>query len=208
MRNDQIDRISNKLRAMSVAGGCTETEAGVAASLLVKLLAEATASPVADDPWLTVEDLAQWLGLSQPTIFKNVASGWLPPPAYPAPKAPRWRLSWIIDALEAKRALPRNAMAERRQAKLARLRSKDSAIPEHKRWDAVSADAPSMPAQRQQDGPALHVQRRRRNARVRACAGGEASQSDKGAPAVLETPVSTPHHVKKERRTSRAVVVA
>jgi hypothetical protein len=206
MRNDQIDRISNKLRAISVTSGCTETEARVAASLLAKLLADATASPVADDPWLTVEGLAEWLGLSQPTIFKNVASGWLPPPAYPAPKAPRWRLSWIIDSLEAKRALPRNAMAERRQAKLARLRSKESAVAEHKRRDGVSPDAPSMPAQRRQDGPALHVQRRRR--RMRAC-GGEASRSDKGAPTVLETPVSTtPDHVKEERRTSRAVVVA
>ena len=47
-----------------------------------------------------------------------------------------------------------------------------------------------------------------RNARMRACVAGEASQSDKGASTIIETPVSIPHHVKKERKTSRAVVVA
>lgn len=130
MRNDRIDRIKNKLRAMTLANGCTEDETRAATTILAKLTAELTASPVADDPWLTVEELAEWLGLSQPTVFKNVASGWLPPPTYPAPKAPRWRLSWIVAALEAKRALPRNAMAGRRQAKLARLRSKESTASE------------------------------------------------------------------------------
>jgi hypothetical protein len=127
MRNDRIERINNKLQAMTVANGCTEAEAKVAAILLAKLLAEVATSPIADDPWLTVDDLAEWLGLSPPTVFKNVASGWLPPPAYPAPKAPRWRLSWIVEALETKRALPREAMADRRKAKLERLRDKEPA---------------------------------------------------------------------------------
>ena len=131
MRND---RIIDKLKAVTVANGCTEAEADTALNLLTKLmekLAECGSGIVplilAADPLLNVEQVSDLLGLSIPTIFKNVATGWLPRPTYPAPKAPRWRLSWIIEALEAKRALPREAMADRRKAKLERLRAKEGA---------------------------------------------------------------------------------
>jgi predicted DNA-binding transcriptional regulator AlpA len=84
--------------------------------------------PVAtNDPLLTAPQVAEMFGVAVATIWKNVATGWLPPPCYVAPKAPRWRLSWLTAAVEAKRALPRDAMAERRARKLARTQGKAAA---------------------------------------------------------------------------------
>ncbi len=141
------DRIAAKLEAMTVANGCTEAEAEVATRMLIKWLDKHGSSialalakwldksgsniALAADPWLTVEQLSKLLDLAVPTIFKNVATGWLPMPTYVAPKAPRWRLSWIIEALDTKRALPREAAAERRKAKLGRLRTEARAKAEH-----------------------------------------------------------------------------
>jgi predicted DNA-binding transcriptional regulator AlpA len=72
------------------------------------------------DPALTAKEGAAVAGTSIPTWWRGVATGLLPPPFYPAPRAPRWRLSEVLAALEATRALPRDAMAARRAAKLAK----------------------------------------------------------------------------------------
>jgi predicted DNA-binding transcriptional regulator AlpA len=71
------------------------------------------------DPFLTAPEAAEAVGLSIAAFWRGVASGRLPSPVYPAPKAPRWRRSELLTALEATRALPREAMAQRRAAKLA-----------------------------------------------------------------------------------------
>lgn len=72
------------------------------------------------DPLLPAELSAAEVGLSLPAFWRAVASGRLPAPLYPAPKAPRWRRSELNAALDATRALPRDAMAARRAAKLAK----------------------------------------------------------------------------------------
>lgn len=59
-------------------------------------------------------------GLSLAAFWRSVASGRLPDPVYPAPRAPRWYLAEIYSALETTRQTPREAMAARRAAKLAR----------------------------------------------------------------------------------------
>lgn len=71
------------------------------------------------DPALTAPEGADLVGLSIAAFWRGVASGRLPAPVYPAPKAPRWRRSELLAALEVTRALPREAMAARRAAKLA-----------------------------------------------------------------------------------------
>lgn len=72
------------------------------------------------DPALTVEEVAAEGGCSVPSVWRAVASERLPPPFYPAPRAPRWRRSEVLAAFEATRALPRDAMMARRAAKLAK----------------------------------------------------------------------------------------
>lgn len=62
---------------------------------------------------------AQAAGLSIPGFWKAVAEGRLPAPVYPLPRAPRWYVSEFRTALAATRALPAEAKAERRAAKLA-----------------------------------------------------------------------------------------
>jgi predicted DNA-binding transcriptional regulator AlpA len=78
----------------------------------------------ADDPFMDVRETAAFLGLSIPSVWRNVADLRLPQPAYPAPKAPRWRRSWLLKALEESRQLPRDAMAARRQRSVERRRAK------------------------------------------------------------------------------------
>lgn len=73
---------------------------------------------VSNDPLLTADESAKEVGLSLPAFWRAVASHRLPSPYYPAPRAPRWRASELRAALEATRALPREAMATRRAAKL------------------------------------------------------------------------------------------
>jgi predicted DNA-binding transcriptional regulator AlpA len=72
-----------------------------------------------DDPLLSAHEAAETVALSLAGFWRGVASGRLPAPVYPAPRAPRWRRSELLAALEATRALPREAMAQRRAAKLA-----------------------------------------------------------------------------------------
>lgn len=61
------------------------------------------------------------VGVSPATFWRMVASGRLPAPFYPSPRAPRWLASELRAAMEATRAKPREAMAERRAAKLAEI---------------------------------------------------------------------------------------
>jgi predicted DNA-binding transcriptional regulator AlpA len=68
---------------------------------------------------LTAETAAAEVGLSLPAFWRGVAAGRLPAPLYPAPRAPRWRRSELHAALEATRALPAEAKAARRAARLA-----------------------------------------------------------------------------------------
>ena len=74
------------------------------------------------EPWnvlLKTQAAADFYDLSKAAFLKGVAAGRLPKPMYPAPRAPRWRLSELIDALDATRALPSEAKARRRAARLA-----------------------------------------------------------------------------------------
>lgn len=71
------------------------------------------------DAPVVVKVAADAAGVSVPTFWRCVAEGRLPAPVYPAPRAPRWYLSEIRAALEATRALPAEAKARRRSAKIA-----------------------------------------------------------------------------------------
>jgi predicted DNA-binding transcriptional regulator AlpA len=75
------------------------------------------------DPLLIKRNAAREIGVSIPTFDRCVAQGWLPAPVYPAPRAPRWRRSELLAALEKTRALPREAKERRRQKKLAEIRA-------------------------------------------------------------------------------------
>lgn len=57
------------------------------------------------------------VGVSLPTFWRMVATGRLPAPFYPSPRAPRWYGSELRAALEATRQLPRDAMAIRHAAR-------------------------------------------------------------------------------------------
>ncbi len=72
---------------------------------------------------LTAEQTAEFLHCSIAAVWRAVASGRLPAPFYPVPRAPRWDRTELRAALEATRALPREAMAARREAKLAASRA-------------------------------------------------------------------------------------
>ncbi len=72
-----------------------------------------------DSPkFLTAVDAAGFLGISRASFWRHVANGRLPAPFYPTPKAPRWAVADLIAATERNRALPREAMANRRAARL------------------------------------------------------------------------------------------
>jgi predicted DNA-binding transcriptional regulator AlpA len=75
-----------------------------------------------NDPLLTAPAAADAVGLSIAAFWRGVASGRLPAPLYPAAKAPRWRYSELMAAVDATRALPREQMAIRRAVKLAAMK--------------------------------------------------------------------------------------
>jgi predicted DNA-binding transcriptional regulator AlpA len=77
-------------------------------------------TPSQSSELLTAERAAEAVGLSLAALWRAVASGRLPAPLYPAARAPRWYAHELREALEATRQLPREAMAARRAAKLAR----------------------------------------------------------------------------------------
>lgn len=65
---------------------------------------------------LRPKDAAALCGVSLPAFWAAVRNGRLPSPMYPAPRAPRWFEAELRAALEATRALPRDAQAARRAA--------------------------------------------------------------------------------------------
>jgi predicted DNA-binding transcriptional regulator AlpA len=71
------------------------------------------------DPPLDAHAAAREVGLSIAAFWRGVGSGRLPAPYYPAARAPRWYRSELRQALAATRALPAEAKAARRRAKLA-----------------------------------------------------------------------------------------
>jgi predicted DNA-binding transcriptional regulator AlpA len=72
---------------------------------------------------LTAERAAEAVGLSLAALWRAVAAGRLPAPVYPASRAPRWYRHELHAALAETRAKPREAMAERRAAKIAASRA-------------------------------------------------------------------------------------
>ena len=74
-----------------------------------------------DDRLLTAKESADFVNLSIAAFWRNVCNRRLPPPVYPAPRAPRWWQSRLRDAVNRTEALPADAKAERRAVKLARL---------------------------------------------------------------------------------------
>ena len=71
------------------------------------------------DKLLTAEAAAKLLNISVASFWRAVAAERMPTPVYPAPRAPRWYQGQVLEALKATRALPREAMAKRRSARLA-----------------------------------------------------------------------------------------
>jgi predicted DNA-binding transcriptional regulator AlpA len=69
---------------------------------------------------ITVAEVADFVRVSIATVWRRVADGSFPPPIYPSACCPRWRPKEIHEALESKRAMPREAMAGRRAARIAR----------------------------------------------------------------------------------------
>jgi predicted DNA-binding transcriptional regulator AlpA len=69
--------------------------------------------------FVNVRDVAERLGISVPSVWRNVASGRLPTPCYPSPGAARWDLAELDLAMEALKARPQEAMAARRAARIA-----------------------------------------------------------------------------------------
>ena len=75
------------------------------------------------DRLLTAKASSEFLSLSIAAFWRNVCSQRLPPPVYPAPRAPRWWQSQLRAAVDATASLPAQAKAARRDTRLARLRA-------------------------------------------------------------------------------------
>ncbi len=69
------------------------------------------------DPLLTAADAARELSCGLATFWRGVRDGRFPAPFYVAQRAPRWRRSELLAALEATRMKPIEALASRRKAK-------------------------------------------------------------------------------------------
>jgi len=75
--------------------------------------------PAFEDTFLTAAEAAAMLRVSRPSFWSAVARGDLPRPFYVRPRAPRWSRRELLDAVSARRALPREAVARRRAARAA-----------------------------------------------------------------------------------------
>jgi predicted DNA-binding transcriptional regulator AlpA len=100
------------------------------AATLPRQLASATtgmgpAARTGGDALLTAKESAAEVHLSLAAFWRAVAARRLPPPLYPLPRAPRWRRSELRAALDATRALPAEAKAERRAVRLGLKRAGD-----------------------------------------------------------------------------------
>jgi predicted DNA-binding transcriptional regulator AlpA len=68
---------------------------------------------------LTAQEAAAELGISPAAFWRAVATGRMPAPCYPAPRAPWWYRNELSAALAATRALPSEAKASRKASRLA-----------------------------------------------------------------------------------------
>jgi predicted DNA-binding transcriptional regulator AlpA len=75
------------------------------------------------DPLLNAKQSAEETGQSLPGFWKGVAAGRFPEPFYPAPRAPRWRLSELHGALEMTRSKPSKQKIKRTLNRMAPLTS-------------------------------------------------------------------------------------
>lgn len=73
--------------------------------------------------WIAVRDVAARLGISVPSVWRGVSAGRLPSPSYPTPQAARWDLEELDRAMEGLKAMPREAMASRRAARLSAIQN-------------------------------------------------------------------------------------
>jgi len=62
-----------------------------------------------DVRFIDAAELARRLGVTRTTVYRQVELGVLPKPVYVAARAARWRLDEVLQALEARRATPREA---------------------------------------------------------------------------------------------------
>src|SRR6516164_8604010 len=81
-------------------------------------------------PLMTAQQVADYLNVTLAAVYLAINAGRLPRPCYPLSRAPRWRRVEIDAALERTRALPAEARAGRRQARLNRESSETSPSPE------------------------------------------------------------------------------
>jgi predicted DNA-binding transcriptional regulator AlpA len=91
------------------------------------------------DKLLTADAAARLLNISLASLWRAVAADRLPNPVYPAARAPRWYQSELLAAVEKTRAMPREAMAERRRAKLQNAAEKPKPP-----VSALTTDAPGV----------------------------------------------------------------
>lgn len=70
--------------------------------------------------FVDVRELATLLGVKPASVWRGVNAGRLPKPCYPSPRAARWNVAEVLQALERTRALPREAAARRRAERIAR----------------------------------------------------------------------------------------
>jgi predicted DNA-binding transcriptional regulator AlpA len=85
-----------------------------------------------DFQFITADDLARKLGVTRATVYRQVALGVLPRPYYIASRAARWRVDEVLQALEARRLAPREALERGIRPK---------AAPEVRRWRPSSNPA-------------------------------------------------------------------
>jgi len=75
-----------------------------------------------DFQFITADDLARKLGVTRQTVYRQVELGVLPRPYYIASRAARWRVDEVLQALEARRLAPREALERGIRPKAARER--------------------------------------------------------------------------------------
>jgi len=77
-----------------------------------------------DDVLLTVTQVAEFLGVRIPTVYRHVKKRFLPLPVYATPKTPRWWRSEIVACLEKNRLEPGDAKLRVRAGVVAREAAK------------------------------------------------------------------------------------
>ena len=111
MRNALLSSTSRLTDTLNDAGGLSPPTSG------------GTTPTRTGDCLLTAKESADFLNISIAGFWRNVCNLRLPPPVYPAPRAPRWWASELRARVNATASLPADAKAARREARLARLRA-------------------------------------------------------------------------------------